>query len=47
MKDPQVSKDINQEIISLEGIKIKQIKDEAQQNPNQFWSDCAKKIGMV
>lgn len=44
MNDPQLGKDEHQEIISLEGSKIKKLKDEAQQNPNQFWSECAKNL---
>lgn len=44
MNDPQLGKDEHQEIISLEGSRIKKLKDEAQQNPNQFWSECAKNL---
>ncbi len=44
MNDPQISKDRNPEVISLEGIRIKQMKDEAQQDPNQFWSNCARNL---
>jgi acetyl-CoA synthetase len=44
MIDPQYHKDGHQEIISLEGSKIKGIKSISQIDPKQFWSNCAKNL---
>ncbi|MBA2267616.1 MAG: acetate--CoA ligase [Nitrosopumilus sp.] len=44
MIDPQYRKDGHQEIISLEGNKIKEIKRISQKDPKQFWSNCAKNL---
>ena len=44
MIDPQIRKDGHQEIISLEGNKIKGIKKISQIDPKQFWSNCAKNL---
>jgi acetyl-CoA synthetase len=44
MIDPQYRKDGHQEIISLEGNKIKGIKRISQIDPKQFWSNCAKNL---
>ena len=44
MIDPQYRKDEHQEIISLEGNKIKGMKRISQIDPKQFWSNCAKNL---
>ena len=44
MIDPQYRKDGHQEIISIEGNKIKELKRISQINPTQFWSNCAKNL---
>jgi acetyl-CoA synthetase len=44
MIDPQYRKDGHQEIISIEGNKIKGIKRMSQIDPKQFWSNCAKNL---
>ncbi len=44
MIDPQYRKDGHQEIISLEGNKIKELKRISQIDPKQFWSNCAKNL---
>lgn len=44
MEVTQHHKDGDQEFISLEGSRIKKIKVEAQKDPIQFWSNCAKNL---
>ena len=44
MIDPQYRKDGHQEIISIEGNKIKELKRISQIDPTQFWSNCAKNL---
>ncbi len=45
MIDPQYRKDDgHQEIISLDGNKIKELKRISQIDPKQFWSNCAKNL---
>jgi acetyl-CoA synthetase len=44
MIDPQNPKEGHQEIISLEGNKIKGIKRISQIDPKQFWSNCAQNL---
>jgi acetyl-CoA synthetase len=44
MNDLRTDKNEKQEIITLEGSKIKKAKEDAKNNPDEFWSACAKNL---
>lgn len=44
MNDLRNNRDESQEIITLEGSNIKKVKENAKNNPDEFWTACAKNL---